>query len=93
MSRFVKTLLSVEDEQEKEKKEVNQVDEFEGRTKKKAFGSGWCLEKGQKGEELWEVRLDSDLDFSERVLTRDKGNAMLGVLKVQMEFRREEDHH
>jgi len=45
MSRFVKTLLSVEEVQEKEKKEVNQVDEFEGRTKKKAFGSEWCLEK------------------------------------------------
>jgi len=37
--------------------------------------------KGQKSEELWEVRLDSDLDFSERVVTRDKGDAMLGILK------------
>jgi len=44
--------------------------------------------KGQKGEELWELRLDSDLDFSDRVLTRNKGYAMLDVLKVQIEFRR-----
>jgi len=45
MSRFVKTLLSGVETEEKEMKEVNLVDEFEGRTRKRAFGSGWCLEK------------------------------------------------
>ncbi|CAJ1939278.1 unnamed protein product [Sphenostylis stenocarpa] len=55
MNRFLKPLSGVE-VQEKEKKEVNQVGEFEGRTRKKAFGSGWQGKGlgGIKGEDQCE---------------------------------------